>query len=160
MQMDHCTQARDPPGLSEPERPRSGAWPPGILLVSAGRIRHPAPKCQVICFLFYHALGSYMAGGWDEMKISKSAGQRGSDSDETPWQSTLERSFELANLPSLYDILERARNREGEVTVYACSNSTQHLSLDSADAKTRVDEIVGLSTMLHVTSGECHVLYL
>jgi len=122
------------------------------IAASAGR------NCYL--FLFYHALGSFVSGAWDDMKISLSAGQHGSEDTAPPWETTLQRSFELANLPSLYDLLERMKNEEGKVVVYACSNSTQYLNLDPADVKLRVDEIVGLATMLEVSSGDCQVLYL
>ncbi|MCK5619353.1 MAG: hypothetical protein KAJ17_08130, partial [Candidatus Krumholzibacteria bacterium] len=64
------------------------------------------------------------------------------------------------NLPSLYQLLEQAKNQPGQVAVYACSNSVQNLSLDPADVKQRVDEIVGLATMQQISSGESQVLYL
>ncbi len=118
---------------------------------SAGR------KCYL--FLFYHGLGSFMAGAWDDMNVSKSAGRRGGEGGEA-WERSLERSFELANLPSLYQLLEQAKNQPGQVAVYACSNSVQNLSLDPADVKQRVDEIVGLATMQQISSGESQVLYL
>jgi peroxiredoxin family protein len=115
-------------------------------------------KCYL--FLFYHALGSFVSGAWDDMRISKSAGLRGSETGETSWESKLEHSFELANLPSVYDLLERAREEGGEVAVYACSNSTQYLGLDPADVGRRVDGIVGLATMLDISSGDCQVMYM
>jgi peroxiredoxin family protein len=105
-------------------------------------------------FLFYHALGAFMAGAWDEAQLSQFSGQA------SPWRNTLERSFELSNLPSLYDLLDRAREGDGTLAVYACSNSTQFLGLDPADVKNRVDEIVGLATMLEISGNADQVLYL
>jgi peroxiredoxin family protein len=120
---------------------------------SAGR------RCYL--FLFYHALGSFMADAWNDMKIGPSAGRRGDDPGESPpWGRTLESSFELANVPSLYDLLDQARSADGEVSVYACSNSAQYLGLDPADVKKRVDEIVGLATMLEISSDDCQLIYL
>jgi peroxiredoxin family protein len=112
-------------------------------------------------FLFYHALGSYVSGAWDDMRLSTSAGRvDGATGGPPPWARALERSFELANLPSLYQVLEHAREEEGEVTVYACSNSMRYLDLDPHDVEQRVDGIVGLATMLDVSSPSCQVLYL
>jgi len=112
-------------------------------------------------FLFYHALGSFMAGAWDEMNLSSSAGRVDEAPGEPPpWARTLKRSFELANSPSLYGILEQAKEAEGEVTVYACSNSMRYLDLDPDVVKRHVDGIVGLATMLEVSSRACQVLYL
>jgi peroxiredoxin family protein len=105
-------------------------------------------------FLFYHALGSFMAGAWDDAQLSPSSGEK------SPWRDTLERSFELANLPSLYDLLDRAREADGTLAVYACSNSTQFLGLDPADVKKRADQIVGLATMLEISGNADQVLYL
>ncbi|MGD8412867.1 MAG: hypothetical protein PVF33_01470 [Candidatus Latescibacterota bacterium] len=120
---------------------------------SAGR------RCYL--FLFYHALGSYIAGEWDDMDLSPSAGRKSGDSAEIPpWFCALEQSFELANLPSLYQILERAKDGDGEVTVYACSNSMQFLDLEPAEVSRRVDGIVGLATMLDIASDASQTLYL
>jgi peroxiredoxin family protein len=120
---------------------------------SAGR------RCYLL--LFYHALGAFMADAWDDMRIGSSAGRRTDDAGDSPqWYRTLDRSFEMANIPSLYDLLEQARESEGELFVYACSNSTRFLGLEPADVKKRVDEIVGLATMLEISSEDCQVLYL
>jgi peroxiredoxin family protein len=112
-------------------------------------------------FLFYHALGSYMAGEWDNMSLTTSAGCKdGHPGESPPWAHTLKRSFELANLPSLYQVLKRAKEGEGDVTVYACSNSMRYLDLEPADVKPRVDGIVGLATMLDLSADASQVLYL
>lgn len=116
---------------------------------------------QCYLFLFYHALGSYMADAWDDMKISPSAGSAAVEyGDSPPWARTLERNFELANLPSLYRLLDRAKDDEGDVTVYACSNSMRYLDLEPAEVKQRVDGIVGFATMLEISADARQVLYL
>jgi peroxiredoxin family protein len=120
---------------------------------SAGR------NCRL--FMFYHALGAYMAGDWDQMRVSPSAGRSDDENGQAPpWEHTLQQSFELANSPSLYELLERSRKGEGEVEVFACSNSVQYLGLEPADVKRRVDAIVGLATMLEIAADDCRVLYL
>lgn len=112
-------------------------------------------------FLFYHALGAFVAGEWDRMRVSPSAGRRGDDLGTAPaWASTLERSFDLANQPSLYQVLESAKEGGGDVTVYACSNSMRYLDLDPQDVNPRVDGVVGLATMLEVSADAGEVLYL
>jgi peroxiredoxin family protein len=108
-------------------------------------------------FLFYHALGAFVAGEWDDLDVAPPAGRPG---DPPPWHNTLSRSFELSNAPSLYELLDRARRADGTLTVYACSNSTHYLGLEPADVKQRVDEIVGLATMLEISAGADPVLYL
>lgn len=102
-----------------------------------------------------------MAGAWDEMGLTPSAGRRGEVPPDAPeWHRALDRSFDLANLPSLYDVLERARQGDGEVLVYACSNSMHYLGLEPGDVSRRVDAIAGLATMLEVSTGDYQVLYL
>jgi peroxiredoxin family protein len=124
-----------------------------LTAASAGR------KCYL--FLFYHALGAYMSGEWDNLKVAPSAGRCTDNFEEAPpWAQTLKQSFEVANTPSLYEMLARAKETGGEVALYACSNSVQYLDLDPADVKGRVDEIVGLVTMLEISSQSCQVLYI
>lgn len=124
-----------------------------LTAASAGR------KCYL--FLFYHALGAYMSGEWDDLKIAPSTGRHTDNSEEIPpWMRTLKRSFEVANTPSLYEMLARAKESDGEVVVYACSNSVQRLDLDPAAVKGRVDEIVGLAAMLEISSQSNQVVYI
>jgi len=112
-------------------------------------------------FLFYHALGAYVAGDWDNARVSRSAGRIDDEPGEAPpWERALQKSFELANVPSMYDVLERSRKETDLVRVYACSNSVQYLGLEPVDVKKRVDEIVGLATMLEIASEESQVFYL
>jgi peroxiredoxin family protein len=116
-------------------------------------------KCYL--FLFYHALGAYLSGDWDDLRVAPWGSRRADGRGEAPpWARVLERSFEAANVPSLYELLTRAKQYDGEVMVYACSNSVQYLKLEPAEVKERVDEIVGLTTMLEISSGSCQVLYI
>jgi peroxiredoxin family protein len=103
-------------------------------------------------FLFYGALGSYLAGTWDEVDIA-SAG------DGAPWMETLQRSFETDNRPSLYAMLAKAREESGGLRVCACSASCKALDVDIATVRQKVDEIVGLATMLRIAEEARHVLY-
>jgi peroxiredoxin family protein len=129
---------------------------------------------QCYLFLFYHALGAFAAGAWDDMEVAPSSGRVNDPPDrQPPWQQKLQRSFELANLPSLHEMLDglrgvgrntdfdtRTENAVGSLDVYACSNSTQYLGLDPADVGKQVDEIVGLATMLEITNSAGQVLYI
>lgn len=115
---------------------------------------------QCYLFLFYHALGSLVAGAWDDMPPSGWLGY-GADADaQSPWARTLTRRFELSDAPSPRAVLERARSEPGGVKVLACSNSVQLLGLEPVAVKRSVDEIVGLSTMLEISGGDCQVLYI
>jgi peroxiredoxin family protein len=108
-------------------------------------------------FLFYHALASYIAGEWDDAQISESS-QRGARS--VSWMKNLEKAFELANTPSLYKVLEKAKHKQGGVTVCACSTSTRLLGLEPAQVLKKVDQIVGLATMLENSSPGSQILYI
>jgi len=108
-------------------------------------------------FLFYGALGSLVAGAWDDEAWSG----YGEDAEaQRPWARTLARRFELSDTPSPRAVLDRARSEPGGVKVLACSNSVQLLGLEPAAVKRSVDEIVGLSTMLEISGGDCQVFYI
>ena len=104
-------------------------------------------RCHL--FLFYQALAAYVADAWD----------RTGTSGDSRWDEAIAKAFELANAPSLYKILDMARNETGGVLVYACSASVRFLGLDPAGVKKKVDEIIGLSTMLDLSSRGGPVLY-
>ena len=89
-----------------------------------------------------------------EVGDSPRAQEGGSD-----WRKKLSRSMETANFPSLYHLLAKARNDYG-VKVCACSFSFRLLKLDAGEATNRVDEIIGLSTMLQIASQTKHVMYI
>jgi peroxiredoxin family protein len=106
-------------------------------------------------FLFHQALASYVDGGWDNTDTVGGA--------DAPVLSErvarLREGFETSNLPSLYEMLDKARDGDGELTVYACSSSVKVLGLDLQDVRQKVDEIVGLPTMLKISGGVTHMLY-
>jgi len=122
------------------------------LLLTASSMGRP---CHL--FLFYQALAAYAADGWDKTRVSSGENLGGG---EAPWAEAVAGAFELANVPSLHKILDMARNESGGVSVYACSASIRLLGLDPAEIKTKVDEIVGLATMLELSSHDGQVLYL
>jgi peroxiredoxin family protein len=107
-------------------------------------------------FLFYGALASYMKGTWDEINLVEAA----SDDPRDAWMPDLERGFEQANLPSLYDMIDKAAGEEGGLKVYACSASCKILGLDIKSVRDKVDEIVGLPTMLKIAAEVKHVMYI
>lgn len=121
------------------------------MLLAASSSGH---RCRL--FLFYQALAAYVADAWDRTEVG-AAGAAGSVPE---WDKNVARAFELANAPSLYRVLDMARNENGGVSVYACSASVRILGLDPAEVKKKVDEIVGLSTMLELASHGGPVLYI
>lgn len=104
-------------------------------------------------FLFYGALGKFAARQWDEVDVAPA------DGGAPEWTRTLQRAFELGEVPSLYDLIERAREEPGGLKVLACSASMRWLELEPARVREQVDEIVGHATMLDVASG-ADILYI
>lgn len=109
-------------------------------------------------FLFYDALASFMAGTWDDVNIA--------DVDSTPaaavpeWRHEMARGFEEGNFPSLYEMLYKARVESGTLKVFACSTSCKTLGLQVTNVRHKVDEVVGLHTMMQISEKTQHVLYL
>lgn len=105
-------------------------------------------------FLFYGALATYVDGSWDDTGLAPEA-------QALDWGRTLTRSFDLADTPSLYDVVRMARDERGGLTVYACSTSMKMLGLEPAGVRQNgVDEIVGHATMLEIASRTHQVLYI
>jgi peroxiredoxin family protein len=125
------------------------------LLLTASSMGWP---CHL--FLFYGALGSYMAGTWDDVNIT-SVGEDDEARGSAPlWSSELQKSFEEGSYPSLFGTLAKARQEGGGVRVYACSASCKGLGLDFTSVREKVDEIVGLPTMLQIADNAKHVMYI
>jgi peroxiredoxin family protein len=118
------------------------------LLVTASSMGQP---CYL--FLFYGALATFMNGSWDRVELDPPAGS-------LDWAKTLARSFELADTPSLYELIEMARGEAGGLTVAACSTSMNLLGLDPAAVQAKVDRIIGHAAMLEIASRSRQVLYI
>ena len=102
-------------------------------------------------FLFYQALSSYIDGAWDDVRIGD--GLRDS-------ATGLDAKLEAANLPSLYEMLEKAREEEGGLRIYACSSSVRVTGADPAVVREHVDDIVGLTSMLKIAETVNQALYI
>jgi peroxiredoxin family protein len=122
------------------------------LLLTASAMGWP---CHL--FLFYGALASFVAGTWDDVNITDVEPETTST---PPWLPGLENGFESANLPSLYGMLKKASAESGGLTICACSNSCKMLGLELSEVREKVDEIVGLPTMLQIAESAKHVLYI
>ena len=115
-------------------------------------------SCHI--FLFFHALASYMAGTWDDINVSSFAQSAVENPDyNADLANALQDGFESANNPSLYGMLEKARAENGGVKLYACSRSCKLLDLDLSAVREKVDEIVGLPTMMQISEDSRHVIY-
>lgn len=111
-------------------------------------------------FLFYQALASFVEGAWDDVNIMSGESEQVSGAAAlSAWAPRLQRGFEAANLPSLYDMLEKAQTESGHLHVAACTTSCKILDLDLAVVRERVDDIVGLHTMMQIAESARHVLY-
>jgi peroxiredoxin family protein len=117
------------------------------LLLTASSMGWP---CHL--FLFYGALASYIGQTWDDINIVSA--------EQPAWADALQRGFEEGNFPSLYEMLGKAREQGGGVRVYACSASCKTLDLDLAAVRGKVDEVVGLPTMLKISEYAKHVMYI
>lgn len=119
------------------------------LLLSASSMGWP---CHL--FLFYQALADFMGGSWESNlaeRAARKAEQRGAAEAEA--SSDLERAFTAAALPSVSDVLDQARNGPGGLHLYACSASMRILGFDPSEVRRKVDEIVGLPTMLQIAES-------
>ena len=108
-------------------------------------------KCYL--FLFYGALATFVDGSWDDV-LSEPA------RNAPDWARTLARSFELADTPSLYEVIDMAKKETGGLTVCACSTSMKMLGLEPAAVGPKVDQIIGHATMLDIASQTNQVLYI
>jgi peroxiredoxin family protein len=118
-------------------------------------------------FLFFDALAAFMADEWDEVNITEPASGSVSNLDQpapgrkdSDWRPRLQRNIELANFLSLYELLTKAKGESGDLTICACSTSVRLLELDPKAVKKRVDEIVGLPSMLQISARASQVLYI
>jgi len=107
-------------------------------------------RCHL--FLFYDALDAFMAGTWDDINIDVAG--------DGAAATQLQDGFESAALPSLYEMLQKARDEMGGVKVCACSASCRIVGADVAQVRDKVDEVVGLATMMKITADTQHVLYI
>lgn len=99
-----------------------------------------------------------MEGTWDDVNLTDENSRVGAA--EPAWLRELEKNLELANFPSLYEMLQKARAESGGVAVCACSTSCKVLGIDHARVREEVDEIVGLPTMLQIAGDAKHMIYI
>ena len=118
------------------------------LLVTASSMGAP---CYL--FLFYGALATYVDGSWDDVALTP-------PDSSLPWAKTMARSFELADTPSLYELLMMARRESGGLKVCACSTSMNMLALEPSDVGKKVDQIIGHAAMLDIAGRTDQVLYI
>jgi len=111
-------------------------------------------------FLFYQALADFMGGAWEFVPQRAERGPVKGDAAETVVPTDLERGFAAAALPSVNAVLEQARNGPGGLHLYACSASVRILDFDPSEVRRKVDEIVGLPTMLQIAESSRFAWYI
>ena len=106
---------------------------------------------DVQVFLFWWALDRFLAGGFDEPDMGAAAG---------PSQAAraAEEAFEKG-APTAAALLQAARDT-GRCTLYACSASAFLLGKRPDHIAARVDQVVGWSAILGLTSGVVDRFYL
>jgi peroxiredoxin family protein len=97
-------------------------------------------------FLFWWALERLMADRLDEP-------------DFGPGREALGDRFEAQGMPTLRELLGHLRD-SGLCTLYACSGTLKMLQGTTADLGTKVDQIVGWTTILTLTAGVSDRFYL
>jgi len=117
------------------------------LVATAVRMGRPATLC-----LFYDALGSFIAGHWDDVETLHPEG------DDPPWRVALALGLARHEGPPPTEILAAARAQGCKLL--ACSTSVRILDLDPVDVAPRVDAMVDLATMLQAAGEGATVLYL
>lgn len=111
-------------------------------------------RCNL--FLFYGALASFVGDRWDDVNIAADA----PPADRPAWVDEMNDGFESRNFPSLYDMIKKAADEQGGLKIVACSTSCKVLNLSIEDVRAKVDEVVGLPTMMQIAADTTHVLYL
>jgi len=112
-----------------------------LVLTAAGMGR----PCYL--FLFYEALATFLDGAWDD---TGSIG--GGDENAPTWARELQRGVDLSDIPSPYEVLRMAASQPGGLKVCACSTSTKLLGREPVDVRKKVDEIIGMATMLEIAA--------
>ena len=115
--------------------------------------------CHLV--LFYQALAEYVGGAWDADPGEMNAPEAGGDRRRLDgWSRSAEHGFDDAGFPPIAELLEKARGEEGGLKLYACSASVRVLGLDPEVVRRRVDEIVGLPTVLGIAESARFAWYI
>ncbi|HUU28091.1 MAG TPA: DsrE family protein [archaeon] len=115
-----------------------------IALTSAAN-GHP-----VVIALFFWALRAVARGKMDELRFSAL---------DPEAQRETERRVRSANNPLPSEMLSMARET-GMVRLLACSASVQYLGLELEETASKVDEIVGMATILRLAQDAAEVIYI
>jgi peroxiredoxin family protein len=98
---------------------------------------------ETYIFLFFWALRRFVNDEFDVKKLSDEFGEEG---------DRLSKRMQEINPVSLKEILNEVRGM-GNLKVYACTAAVKLMELEEAKVKSRVDDILGLTTILEMADG-------
>ena len=98
---------------------------------------------ETYIFLFFWALRRFVNEEFDVTKLSNEFGEEG---------ARLSKRMQEINPVSLKEILYEVK-KMGNLKVYACTTAVKLMELEESLVKSRVDDILGLTTMLEIADG-------
>ena len=98
---------------------------------------------ETYVFLFFWALKRFVNDEFDVARLSAEFGEEG---------GRLSKRMQEINPVSLKEILNEVRGT-GNLKVYACTAAVKLMELEEAKVKSRVDDILGLTTLLEIADG-------
>jgi peroxiredoxin family protein len=98
---------------------------------------------ETYIFLFFWALKKFVNEEFDVTKLSTEFGEEGSQ---------LSKRMRELNSISLKEILGEVR-KMGNLKIYACTAAVKLMGLEEKTVKSKVDDIIGLTTILDIASG-------
>lgn len=98
---------------------------------------------ETYIFLFFWALKRFANEDFDVAKLSGEYGDEG---------EKLSKRMQKINPISLKELLHDVRTM-GNLKVYACTGAVKLMELEESVVRTRVDDILGLTTLLEMADG-------
>lgn len=98
---------------------------------------------ETYIFLFFWALKKFVNEDFDVTKLSDEFGEEG---------NRLSKRIQEMNPVSLKEILSDVRAM-GNLKIYACTTAVKLMELDESLVKSKVDDIVGLTTLFEMADG-------
>ena len=98
---------------------------------------------ETYIFLFFWALRRFVNEEFEATRLSVEFGEEG---------ERLAKRMQEINPISLEEILRDVRNL-GNLKVYACTGAVKLMELEESVVRSRVDDILGLTTMLEIADG-------
>ncbi|MEP9411018.1 MAG: DsrE/DsrF/DrsH-like family protein [Candidatus Brocadia sp.] len=98
---------------------------------------------ETYIFLFFWALKKFVDEEFDVAKLSAEYGEEG---------RMLSKRMQEINPISLRELLRDVRSM-GNLKVYACTGAVKLMELEESIVRSRVDDILGLTTLLEIADG-------